>query len=71
MLQAAAENRPELTNEATPRKSKKNCIVLFNTLDTKSHSMLPQKKQHNNDKQNEQEKNPLSNKPTTTWRDEL
>ena len=43
-LQAAAENGPEITNVATPRQSKRNCIVLFDVLDIESYPRLPQKK---------------------------
>ena len=43
-LQAAAENGPEITNVETPHQSKRNCIVLFSTLDTESYPRLPQKK---------------------------
>ena len=68
-LQAAAENGPEITNVATPRQSKRNCIVLFDALDTESYPRLPQKKQNNN--KDDQENNSLSNETTTTWRDEL
>ena len=52
-LQTAAENEPELTNVATPRQSKRNCIILFNVLDTEYYQKLQQKKQNNNDKQDE------------------
>ena len=70
-LQTAAENEPELTNVATPRQSKRNCIILFNVLDTEYYQKLQQKKQNNNDKQDEQEINSLSNETTITWREEL
>jgi len=65
-LQGDTENGPKITNIATPRQSKKNFIVLFNTLDTESYSSLPQKKKNNNDKQDDQENNSLSNETTTT-----
>ena len=70
-VQAAAENEPEITNVATPRQSKRNCIVLFDALNTESYPTLLQKKQNYFNKQEDQENNLLSNETTTTWREEL
>ena len=68
-LQIAAENGPEITNVATPLQSKRNCIVLFNALDTELYPRQPQMKQNNN--KDDKENNSLLNETTTTWRDEL
>ena len=70
-LQVAAENRLEITNKETSHLSKRNCIVLFNALDTKSFPKLPQKKENKNDKQDDQKINSSSNETTTCWREEL
>ena len=69
VLQAADENEPKITHVATPRQSKKNCIVLFHALDSESYPRLPQKKQNNN--KDYQENTSLSNETTTRLRDEL
>ena len=64
VLQVATENEPEITNVATPRQSKWECIVLYNALDTESYLRLPQKKQ--NSHKDNQENNSISNEITTT-----
>ena len=38
-LQEAAENGPEVINVATTRQSKRNCIVIFNALDSNNLKM--------------------------------
>ena len=38
-LQAAAENGPEVINVAPTRQSKRNCIIIFNALDSNNLKM--------------------------------
>ena len=64
-LHIATENGPEITNVATPHHSKRNCIILLDTLDNEKYPKLSQKKQHATKKQEEQDRSPLSNETNT------